>query len=214
MNTTTERLDVRECAVRLAPHLSALAASALRWRVHHYGDDRDDSRDHAQLVVTTEGPETAARLYLSADGGRIHVSGCFPMLESGRIYSPPGKDDYGRITLDAKRDAKVLAREIERRCFSVYLPAYRQAMAYVARDGASRKGARDAAAIIAATAGCEPRKQGGGDGVDLFPSTPGCYRVQIHPGHDTAEPHVSMQLEHVSPAQAVAVLALLKGGAS
>ena len=194
-----------ELAIHIAPHLSSAASSAAggRWRVTGLQED------HGARLTLDGGPHDGASLWLTINrhDGRAEVGGTFPMLDSGRYYSPK-KEEYARIGFDAQRDARAIARDIERRCLTVYLGAYAKACAYRDREKVSRAHARQAGYALAVAGRCDARPQGTDGQVVLFPTVAGAYKVTVHPSDDSP-PTVSMELEKLTAAQAASVLSML-----
>ena len=141
----TPKTDPHALALALAPFLPA-------WRVA----PQDPDCDHGASLLGPAG----ARLWLSCDWrGKVEIAGSFPLRPNGQTYCPP-KEAYGRIAFDPKRAPQALARDIERRCIAVYLPAYEKALADVQADANARQQAARVAALLGERFRVEPGSQG------------------------------------------------------
>jgi hypothetical protein len=211
MNTTVdESLHAFELATRIAPHLSAEAGYV--WHPSRGAVHEDEDNPICAYLV---GPG-AARLVLHAGGGwcakgRVAVSGCWPKFADGRIYTPRA-DERLEITCDARRDAKVIAKEIARRLLPVYEASLRRAVDYVERDDAAKARAEEAAHRIAAALGGDAHAKRSHDGSSsVWPMLDGLPNIiRVQPNYDRG-PLITFDFE-ADEKTALAVLALLREG--
>lgn len=193
--------DVYELAVRIAAYLTGPEVCPARWTA-----ERVDGKQVANIVCSD-----GRRLYLNYGGGwapagRVYIGGSWPQYADGRTWTP-SKEDRVSITVDAKRDARVIATEIGRRLLPGYSEAFRKAKAYVERDEANKAAARACADRIAAHFNVEARHHQNES--NIWPGVLGLpYCLKVSPGHDGKTPMVDIHTEQTEEV-AMKVLALL-----
>lgn len=216
MTTTmdTHVPDSRELALRIAPHLAALTGG--RW-TEEGENDRHSAR--LRLAGADRAPYTSAHdgavLWICVDSrGRAECAGVFPRMPGGRTYSAE-REEHGRIAFDARRDARLLARDIARRCLTGYLGAYVKACAYARETVEAHAQAKLVARHLATAFGTGEPRTSDHDGharVWLADDVKGAHWLEVRPGWgDKPSPTVHVELSDLSPDKAAAVLHVLRG---
>lgn len=132
--------DLKQFALAVAEHLPGWEFDAEYWR---------DSHQHFARLVSAAIP--GARVYVQCTRGRAEISGGYPEGFHPRTEEAP------RITVSMEREAKAVARDIERRLLGAYLEKFNAAMETAYQVAQAQARARDIAEELAAILGCSAR---------------------------------------------------------
>ncbi len=184
--TTSLPTDTEPTAYELAERIAKHMIGPARWfATRRVNGDGEEMQQNADLVRDADG----ARISLCVGGyrqeGRVTFRTNWPKYHDGRLYQPRA---YPSITCSAGRDAKALAREIERRLLVDYNPAYRAALDAVRASDAAAGEAWHTAERIGEAIGAElpaashpPRN---GEAVQLRGGPEGVWGLSVHPGYE------------------------------
>lgn len=195
-----------DLAQRIAKHLTG-PWTATRRSTH----DEEEIPRHANLVRDADGATITVHVRGYRLEGRVTFGTGWPKYGTGELYVPRL---FPSITCSAERDAKGLAKEIERRLLVDYDAAYRTALEEVRAADAADEQARRAAERIARITGAELPREGGhrqrrtGEAIGLHgPSKVRC--LKVHPGFGDRGVFMSFEVDRVNEETTVQILALL-----
>ena len=136
----------------------------------------------------------------------------WPKYRDGRTSTPRACPS---IACGAGRDAKGLAREIERRLLVNYDPAYRAALDEVRASDATAAEAWITAERIARAIGAElpsaSHRPRNGEAVQLHGGPDNVFGLKVHRGHGEGSASASFEVHNVDEETTLRVLALLAG---
>ncbi len=193
-------------ATQIAQHLPSPAGWAPRFNAVI---DETGNR-YALLVRIADGAELGVTIGGFRKEGRVTFRAHWPKYRDGRAYTPR---QYLDITCAVQRDAKALAREIERRLLVLYDPAYRHALDEVRASDAAAASAWHVAERIARAVGAElpSSPPSNGAAVALHGGPSGVYGLKIHPAYGDVPCRVSVELNDLDEQSALEVLAIVIG---
>jgi hypothetical protein len=200
-----QKLDLRDYAERLA--------ISLGWHVF-----ATDGGIHDNQIITKEPCVTIAdrqrvpTLVIGQDwrkGKRISVAGCWPRSEAtGGVCSPSGMDGKVEATFSPEKEPSVVARELGKRMLPLYLAQYETQMVKVREWESFKANGEALAGRIQAAIGINKADR---DGVrkDFYaPDADGNVGAHVSVSGET----VRIEASGLTEAQALAILAIIKGG--